>query len=197
MSPLDPTEREVPAPAPHIFDIMDRLLEGNKAFAARSYSPPNPFLHRATPNSERVLIISCMDPRVVPEHFCSFEPGHFAVVRNAGGRVAQATREIAFASAASNLGSILIIHHTDCGLSNLDNAALRARLAAKGLGDDSTSSFDFGEIKDLDQTVRDDVAAVRALPYVSPKTHVRGFVLDLMTSGELREIESSFGVGWE
>ncbi|KAL8276469.1 hypothetical protein RQP46_011119 [Phenoliferia psychrophenolica] len=122
-----------------------------------------------------------------------FKSGEFAVVRNAGGRVAHVTSEIAFASAASDLTDILIVHHTDCGVSNMKNAMIRKRLADKGLGDASTAEWDFGEINDLDQSVKDDVATLRDSPYVSATTNVRGFVLDLMESGKLREVESRMG----
>ena len=92
---------------------------------------------------------------------------------------------------------------------------IRKRLADKGLGDSSTAEWDFGEIHEcasllganrllfqliffflcasLDQSVRDDVAVLRASPYVATSTNVRGFVLDLMGDGKLREVESQLG----
>ncbi|KAK4705378.1 carbonic anhydrase, partial [Phenoliferia sp. Uapishka_3] len=119
--------------------------------------------------------------------------GEFGVVRNAGGRVAHVTSEIAFVSAATELDDIIVVQHTDCGLFNMKNSMLRKKLADKGLGNETTVSWDFGEINDLDQSVKDDVAELRKSPYVSPKTNVRGYILDLMTSGRLREVQSLMG----
>jgi hypothetical protein len=87
----------------------------------------------------------------------------FGCVRNAGGRVAQAEGEIAFACAAVDMDDIVIIHHEgitrstfslntdvryilDCGMQNMTNDIIRKKLAAKGLGNQTSATFDFGEI---------------------------------------------------
>ncbi|KAI5479592.1 integral membrane protein, glucose receptor Git3 [Pseudohyphozyma bogoriensis] len=77
----------------------------------------------------------------------------------------------------------------NCGLVNFSNAAIRKGLAAKGLGDETTPFMDFGEITSLQESLRADIAALRASPYVEKKTVIRGFIYDLMKTGKLEEVE--------
>ncbi|KAG9000333.1 hypothetical protein FRB94_011963 [Tulasnella sp. JGI-2019a] len=170
---------------------MDNLLKGNETYSKDHVAPP--LLRDLLPTLKGALIVTCMDPRVIPEHFGNFGRGEYGVVRNAGGRVAQITREIAFVCGASKTKDVIIIHHDDCGMSNFHNDALRKALAAKGLGDAGTATMDFGEILDLDESIRYDVAELRKSPYMANNVNIHGYALDLMTTGKLREVATSLG----
>lgn len=52
-----------------------------------------------------------MDPRVVPEVFCQFNPGQFGVIRNGGGRAVNAEHDIAFLTNMLEFDDIVVIHH--------------------------------------------------------------------------------------
>lgn len=49
----------------------------------------------------------------------------------------------------------------------------------------------------MDQSVRDDVETLRKSAYLHPSVNVRGYVLELMTTGKLREVVTSWGEGRE
>ena len=49
----------------------------------------------------------------------------------------------------------------------------------------------------MDESVRHDVQILRNSVYLDPKTNVRGFVLELMKDGKLREVTTSWGEGRE
>jgi carbonic anhydrase len=82
---------------------------------------------------------------------------------------------------------VAIIHHTDCGMLTFDDETLRARLRDKYKVD--TSSHAFLPFKDLDQSVRDDIASYRGAALVRQDVPVRGFVYDVKT-GRLREVSA-------
>jgi len=169
-----------------------KLLEGNERFAKEPRTPALT-LQELMGVTQPVLVITCMDPRVVPEEFCDFKTNEYGVLRTAGGRVKQTEREIAFVSAATPTTDIVIIHHTDCGKTHLSNDLIRKMLAGKKLGDENTKTLDFGEILDMDESVRHDVAFLRNSVYLDPKINVHGYVLELLTTGKLREVCVSWG----
>ena len=77
------------------------------------------------------------------------------------------------------------MHHTDCGMLTFSNDDLRGKLEAE-TGSDA-SDIDFLPFGDLEQSVRDDVAAIKASPFIDQDIPVRGFVYDVK-SGRLTEI---------
>jgi carbonic anhydrase len=79
---------------------------------------------------------------------------------------------------------VLVIHHKDCGMFAFTNEDLRGKLKAE-TGQDA--DIDFLPFSDLDQSVRDDVEAIRSSPFVSQDASVRGFIYDVKT-GQLAEV---------
>ena len=78
---------------------------------------------------------------------------------------------------------IVVVHHTDCGMLTFTDPDLRRKVKTE-LGQDA--DFPFHSFSDLEQSVRDDVAALRASPFLL-RVPVRGFVYDVKT-GRLREV---------
>ena len=72
--------------------------------------------------SPKVLIISCADSRVVPEHIMQAEPGDLFVCRNAGNIVPPfstanggVSSAIEYAVVALGVRDIIVCGHSDCG----------------------------------------------------------------------------------
>src|SRR3954470_1386054 len=71
----------------------------------------------------RLLVVTCLDPRVDPAHFLGLELSDAMVVRNVGGRVtAEVIQDVAFISQIAEnalpdgpLLEVAVIHHTQCG----------------------------------------------------------------------------------
>jgi len=103
---------------------IETLIARNGAFAAQRFSADL----RINP-AGRLMIVGCVDPRVDPAELLGLEQGEAAVIRNVGGRVTPATiRTIAMlgkvgqanGGGAPGVGwNLVVLHHTDCGMTDL------------------------------------------------------------------------------
>ena len=156
---------------------LDILVKRNSVRAAglravsRSLSP-----------SLRTVVIACADHRADPAHVLGLEPGEAVVLRNPGGRVTndvlRSLLVLATVASVDELGSgfdIVVMHHTDCGLSRLATAD-HAPLIAGYVGVTPEEVADLA-LADPLAAVRHDVNRLRAV--VQPDTTVTGLVYDL------------------
>ncbi|KAF2096709.1 carbonic anhydrase [Rhizodiscina lignyota] len=144
------------------------------------------------PRKDRTVIITCSDHRTVPEKFLKLEQDDAVLIsRNPGGHVApNITGLLAFDSFVT-IANLLIVHHTDCGTTHFSEDVIRAEL--KKRVPDRAAEIDamyLGQIRDMEQSVRDDLAYLHASPFVRQelKDCARGFVYDLKT-GLLTAVE--------
>lgn len=135
---------------------------------------------------ERALfVLTCMDARVDPLRILGLDLGDAHVVRNAGGRVtADVVRSLVLSSVLLGTRHVAVIHHTDCGLQAPSDAHVHEQLRDRGVdvGDMAIGTFD-----DVDESVRDDVAALAGDPLVETSMTVSGYVYDVGTR-ELRTV---------
>ncbi|MGW5188101.1 carbonic anhydrase [Kribbella sp. NPDC004138] len=81
--------------------------------------------------SGNMTVVGCVDPRVDPAYVLGIELGEAAVIRNVGGRITPATLrtmvmlgKVGQANADSRHAgawNLVILHHTDCGMTDLAN----------------------------------------------------------------------------
>ncbi|KAF2812087.1 carbonic anhydrase [Mytilinidion resinicola] len=168
------------------------LLERNKGFNV-ALAPPfvadiSKRLH--TPGGPGgTVIISCSDPRVIPEQYFDFGRGVAAVIRNAGGRTSDALRSLAALDALGNTDTVIIVHHTDCGMTHMPDAGVRKMLKERAPQlSKEIDRMKFGEITDVDESIRQDIALLRASPLISKTVTIVGFNLDILT-GQLTEVK--------
>jgi carbonic anhydrase len=134
----------------------------------------------------RVAILTCMDARLVPSRFLGLEEGDAHVISNAGGRATDdALRSLIISYKLLGTREFLVIHHTECGMQNLDAEHL-CRQLQRDTGVDA-SGIDFRTFSDLEESVRQDVRTIRDSPLIADEITVRGFVFDVRT-GRLREV---------
>jgi carbonic anhydrase len=156
---------------------LDRMLAANRRFR-ESFSEGD----KAMPPARRVAIVTCMDARIHPELALGLEIGDAHMIRNAGGRVSDdALRSLVISSRLLGTTEFAVIHHTDCGMLTFTNDHLRAKLREETGAD--ASAIDFLPFPDLEQSVRDDVAAILASPFVDDSIPVSGYVYDVHTGG--------------
>ena len=161
---------------------IDLALERNRAFAvAGSYDGANVF------PALRLLVITCLDPRVDPAHFLGIALNDAMVVRNVGGLVTpEVINDVAFAGqltgrmiADGPLFEVAVIHHTDCKASALADDTFR-RAYAERIGVEE-STLRERAIHDPSDTVVRDVERLQSAPAVSARIQISGHVYDLQT----------------
>jgi carbonic anhydrase len=154
--------------------MYDELLR-----AARAYETGFvPDQHTAAP-ARHLVVLACMDARLDLFRLLGLEIGDAHILRNAGGRVTDdMVRSLVLSSTALGTREIVVVHHTGCGLHQRTDRDLRAEVEQRTGGD--ASSIAFLPFDDVAQSVRDDVAVLRAHPLL-PDMAVWGGVYDVAT----------------
>ncbi len=159
---------------------FDPALERNRTFAAAGGHEGAVVFPEL-----RLLVITCLDPRVDPAHFLGLGLGDAMVVRNVGGRVTrEVINDIAFIAQIVEsvipdgpLFEVAVIHHTQCGAGMLADDTFRRRYAER-IGVEESTLRDHA-VLDPAATVGLDVARVRSAPAISPRVAVSGHVYDV------------------
>ncbi len=160
---------------------VDDLLEANDRYAA-GFAKGD----LSAPPRRKLAILTCMDARIDPARALGLEEGDAHVIRNAGGRASDdAIRSLIISEELLGTNAVLVVHHTDCGMLTFSNEQLAGRLRDRFGAD--PGDVDFLPFSNLDQSVRDDVATIRANPFIPDGVEVRGFVYDVAT-GRVREV---------
>jgi carbonic anhydrase len=137
------------------------------------------------PPAKHVAVVACMDARLNPYGLLGLSEGDAHVIRNAGGIITQdELRSLAISQRLLGTNEIMLIHHTDCGMLTFTDDDFRTQiLADTGIKPTwAAEAFD-----DLDTSVRQNIARIKAEPSIPNKDSIRGFVYDVK-SGDLREV---------
>jgi len=126
-----------------------------------------------------------MDSRIDLVEALGLELGEAHMIRNAGGRVADAIRSLVVSQLFLGTEAVAIIHHTGCGQLLYTDESIRSKLRAERNA--VADGIAFLPFADLEQSVRDDLATYHASPLVRHDAEVRGFIYDVDT-GALTEI---------
>lgn len=131
---------------------------------------------------------------MIPEAFLGLELGDAEIIRNGGGRVnPDVIRSMIICQDMLDCDTVLVIHHTDCGGQHavFHPAALaeHAKHIAKEMLDVGPGGLNMQPIYpgQLETSVKDDVAALRADPKIKATTRLYGLVFDTAT-GKLHEV---------
>jgi len=158
--------------------VAQEFQKANAAYAS-SFSKGN----LPMPPGRHVAVLTCMDARLDPARFLGLEVGDAHVIRNAGGRASEdAIRSLAISQQLLGTNEVVVIHHTDCGMLTFSNEDLRKKL--KQELNANAEHIDFLPFKDLEQSVRDDVATIKNSPLLLKNIEVSGFIYDVK-SGRL------------
>lgn len=133
------------------------------------------------------MIITCLDPRCVPETFFDLKVGEVFVHRNMGGSARAALRDIVTLDTlfSTSLEEICIIHHTDCGTTHVSKAAVRAHVkSTTDKNDKDVYDMDIFTIGgSIEESVQTDMEWVQNSPFLREelRKNVQGFVYDIKT----------------
>ncbi len=157
-------------------DPFDELVANNRRYA-ETFSGSD----LAAAPVKKLAVLTCMDARIDVHKVLGLEPGEAHVLRNAGGAVTDdAIRSLL-------ISSILGPNTLSSSTTPTARCALHRR-RAEDTGHCQAGvlpPFDLGAMEDLDQGLRDSVAAIDQSPYLRFAT-VKGFVYDVVT-GLVRE----------
>ena len=133
----------------------------------------------------RLAIVTCMDARIDIASILGLREGDAHVIRNAGGLIADdEIRSLAISQRKMGTRSIMLVHHTDCGMLFFSEDEFRRELEAEtGIA----VPWQPESFEDLDVDVRESIARVRSSPFLPHRDDVRGFVYEVET-GVLREV---------
>lgn len=158
--------------------VLPEVQAANDAYAGSFSKGDLPM-----PPGRQFAVLVCMDARIDPAKALGLQEGDAHVIRNAGGRASDdALRSLIISYKLLGTREFLVIHHTDCGMLTFTSAQLQDMLK-QDTGADA-SAIDFLEFGDLEQSVRDDVATIKASPLIPNGIPVSGFVYDVK-SGRL------------
>jgi carbonic anhydrase len=160
--------------------VADEFLRANEDYAAHFNKGDLPM-----PPARRVVIVACMDARLDPARALGLQEGDAHVIRNAGGRAADALRSLVISQHLLGTREVVVLHHTDCGMLTFTDDQLREKLRAELQQDVDIPFYSF---PDLEQSVRDDVAAIKSSPLLLKDATVRGFIYDVHT-GRVHEVK--------
>lgn len=160
--------------------LIDEVLAANATYAGDFDKGQLPM-----PPGRKFAVVACMDARLDPAKALGLEEGDAHVIRNAGGRAADALRSLVISQQLLGTEAVIVLHHTDCGMVTFDNDRLHG-IVRDRLGADA-SDIDFLPFSDLEQSVRDDVDIIRSSPLIPNTVEVTGFVYDVQT-GRVHQI---------
>ena len=157
--------------------VVQEFVQANKAYASAFQKGD-----LAMPPARHVAVLTCMDARIDPARALGLEEGDAHVIRNAGGRAADAIRSLVISEQLLGTTHIVVIHHTDCGMLTFSNADLQQKVQQDLHADAST--VDFLPFSNLEQSVRDDIATLKESPLIPQNIDISGFIYDVK-SGQL------------
>ena len=133
-----------------------------------------------------------MDSRIDTFAVLGLGNGEAHIIRNAGGVVTDdVIRSLCLSQRFLGTREIILIHHTDCGLQKVDEAAFRDELQDE-LGVKPWWSLE--AFTDPYEDVRQSIQRLTMTPFIAHKEHIRGFVYDV-TDGLLHEVDLNGRVG--
>src|ERR671934_705198 len=160
--------------------VTDELLQNNEGYAAAFDKGDLPL-----PPAKAVAVVACMDARLHVSKILGLEEGDAHIIRNAGGIVTDdEIRSLAISQRLLGTKEIILIHHTDCGMLTFKDDEFRHQI------EDETGvrpEWAAESFSDLDGDVRQNIARIKASPFIPHKDSVRGFVYEV-TNGHLREV---------
>ncbi|KAE8381414.1 carbonic anhydrase [Aspergillus bertholletiae] len=139
------------------------------------------------PLKRKVAIVACMDARLDSARALGLEEGDAYVIRNAGGRAADALRSIIISQQLLGTREIVIVHHTDCRMLTFTDEMIRGKLRSDlGQNADYIAFLPFG---DFQQSVLDDIKWLKESLLVLD-VPITGFLYDVGT-GKIVRVEDN------
>lgn len=188
-------------------NVREEILAANAAYAAEFGDKGN----LPSPPARQIAILTCMDARMDPTRYAGLAEGDAHVIRNAGGRATDdAIRSLIISYKLLGTREWFVIHHTKCGMLSFTNETMRDLLArslkpatfdgscwhdsGEGQGSMEGEFINFLPIRDLQESLVNDIRHIRAHPLVPRYIPIYGYIYDVST-GRLIEVPEATRVG--
>lgn len=140
--------------------------------------------------SRHLAIVTCMDARIDVFGLLALEQGDAHVVRNAGGVVTDdVIRSLAISQRALGTRHVVVVHHTDCGMTSLSSEAFNRELEQETGVRPAWSAEAF--LDPVEET-RQSIQRLARSPFLTGTAE--GMVWDVAT-GELQRVVPSQPIG--
>jgi len=158
-------------------DVLLKRYRGAEDELPGDRSSPRPSLN--------VAILTCMDARIRVFEIFGLIQGEAHILRNAGGVVTDdVIRSLALSQRKLGTREVLIVQHTNCGLSLVTEDDFKDELeAATGL----RPTWAVEAFREVSDSVRRSMQRVKRSDFLLHVDSVRGFVYDVQT-GVLTEV---------
>ncbi len=178
--------------------VIDEILVANETFLSKHQPAQLSHLPR-----RRVAVVTCMDTRLTHlfEEALGLHRGEVLQLRTAGATIPEGQetngdliRSLAGGIYLLDVREVLVVGHTDCGLSHGNLARLTASMQALGVdpstlpeqGDDLLRWL--GTFQDVRENTLRTARAIRTSPYLPRSIPVHALVIDVET-GKLELLE--------
>ncbi|EED17478.1 conserved hypothetical protein [Talaromyces stipitatus ATCC 10500] len=147
----------------------------------------------------RIALISCCDPRVVPEEYFGLTPRDAIVFRTVAGHPQGCWKDLVALDTfifegfgVNGFEEVIIVHHTDCGSLMFTNDMIHQGIQKRNPESNTENIIgtEFGAVStSIEQNVRDDLEWLKTAPLVRKELagSARGFVYNIKT-GKLHEV---------
>ena len=160
----------------------DELLANNRVFAEDF-----PDAGLALAPRRQLAVVACMDSRMDMFQILGLDHGDAHIIRNAGGVVTDdVIRSLVLSQRFLNTREIILIHHTNCGLQQVNEDDFKHEIEAE-VGVKPWWSVE--SFRDPYTDVGQSMVRLRLNPFVQHKDFIRGFVYDVET-GILEEVSA-------
>lgn len=133
-----------------------------------------------------LAVVTCMDSRIDPLGLLGLRPGDAKIMRNAGARVTDdVLRTLILAVYLLGVNRVLVMPHTDCGVTKVTDEDVHALTAEQGI---DTRSLEFNTVPNQDAALRHDLLRIRTSPFLPEGMPVGGAIYDVHT-GKLMPVE--------
>lgn len=133
--------------APNVQEFISRHAEYQ-----HHHDPISTFDEWFTAGGEgpKVAVVTCADPRCIPERFLNLNMWEAVVLRNAGSNVKAALPSLIAIDSVVGLQEIMIINHTDCGALGFRDDSIKSTLYGRAPSmENEINAMKFGEITGL------------------------------------------------
>lgn len=161
---------------------IDDALKANEVFA-KNYNSA-----MGKPSAPKLVIVTCMEPPMTDLGLIlGLKPGDADVIRNAGSVINEdSMRSLLVSTRVLGTKEIMIINHTECGMTTFHDSDLIDKLEDK-TGSAPIAPARFYAFSDVEENTRLQIHKVKSHPWIAKGTPVRGFVYDVHT-GKMREV---------